>query len=313
MIVKIHTPQATPKGGNKGSSENLFSYLTKEDEKKDIFERTGFFNQNKDQLSKSEAILGIDQNKGRLSKTENKFYMITINPSQKELSHLMPIGKYEVSQLRKSELKEYESKLMLYTREVMANYARSFNKNISSNDLVYYAKVEHEREYKGDEAKKLGLKDRTKKEGLQSHVHVVVSRYDKAQKMKISPLSKKRARSNNTSLNGNKTQQGFNQLIFRMDNEKTFDKAFGYQRSKGETVLNRLESAKSSFNKGLINQTFEVLTNKELSPLKRIRDEYRKQDTSYIFRSELKKMNPISNTIKAQEKILTKGLTYGNS
>src|ERR1035438_6341903 len=64
------------------------------------------------------------------------------------------------------------------------------NKNLTGGDLVYYAKLEEKRYYKGtDEA----VKQRKAKQGDvipgdNTHVHVIVSRTDKSKIIKLSPL-----------------------------------------------------------------------------------------------------------------------------
>jgi hypothetical protein len=75
-------------------------------------------------------------------------------------------------------------------------YAGNFNgkngasKNLSGGDLVYYAKLEEKRYYKGtDEAVKQGkAKQGDVMPGDNTHVHVIVSRTDKSKIIKLSPL-----------------------------------------------------------------------------------------------------------------------------
>jgi hypothetical protein len=97
-----------------------------------------FFNQYGDEIAAKEVVKEIDGNTSKLKKTEPKFYSITISPS-----------KYELKQLQNS-----STDLKAYTREVMKDYVKSFNreingKQITIDDIKYYAKIEHQRKFKG--------------------------------------------------------------------------------------------------------------------------------------------------------------------
>ena len=82
----------------------------------------------------------IDGNTAKLKKIEPKFYSITVNPS-----------KYELKRLQNS-----SEDLKRYTREVMRDYVSCFNREIngrpiSIDDIKYYAKIEHQRTFKGSD------------------------------------------------------------------------------------------------------------------------------------------------------------------
>lgn len=120
------------------SSSDFVSYLEKENEGKSIDEMEHFFNQYGEEISSSEVIKEIDGNTSKLKKTEPKFYSITVNPSQFELK----------------QLQNHSDELKQYTREVMKDYAKAFNREINGrpitvDDIKYYAKIEHRRTYKG--------------------------------------------------------------------------------------------------------------------------------------------------------------------
>lgn len=310
MIVKVHTSNL-PKGNNKGSSEKLFDYLSKEDSVKDHFDKTGFFNHEGENFKTHEAIKGIDSLKGRLGKNESKFFMLTINPSERELRHIMPIGTTDVKSLDAKQLAGYERSLQEYTKKVMDNYAKAFNRDVKGQDLVYFAKIEHERQYKWDEAKKLGLESGATKPGLQSHVHVVVHRYDKEQSKKLSPLGKKKAVGKNTILRGEAVKSGFNHMEFREQNEKSFDQHFNYARNQNETINFHVERKQRSFSSANFDRANDLMLNSQFSPISAPVNELRKQDIDYILTKELKAMNPITNAVKEQKKELKKGLMYG--
>ena len=136
MITKIHKPQAH--SSNKGSSANAVEYLEKENNDKNFLEQTHFFNQHSDMISGNQTQNMLDRNKGRLSKDETKFYMLTINPSPNELAH---IGKSDAN-------------LRDFTNAVMDEYAKNFNREyekgipLEGKDLMYFAKIENNRTFK---------------------------------------------------------------------------------------------------------------------------------------------------------------------
>lgn len=97
-----------------------------------------FFNQEEDNISPEVVIKEIDTNTTKLKKIEPRFYSITVNPSQYELK----------------KLQNNTQALKQYTRELMKAYASSFNREINGrpvnvNDIKYFAKIEHQRAFKG--------------------------------------------------------------------------------------------------------------------------------------------------------------------
>lgn len=117
---------------------DFVAYLEKENKGKSVDELEQFFNQYGEEISSQEVIADIDGNTVKLKKTEPKFYSITVNPSR-----------YELKQLQ-----NHSKDLKVYTRLLMKDYAKAFNREIderlvSVNDIKYYAKIEHERTYKG--------------------------------------------------------------------------------------------------------------------------------------------------------------------
>lgn len=120
------------------SVTDFVSYLEKENEGKSVDEIEHFFNQYSEDILGNDVIQEIDKNTSKLKKTEPKFYSITVNPSA-----------YELKRLQNS---SYD--LKRYTRELMKDYATSFNREIDGrpvvvDDIKYYAKIEHERTFKG--------------------------------------------------------------------------------------------------------------------------------------------------------------------
>lgn len=136
MYITI-TPQQT-KGNFSQSVSDYVAYLEKENLEMTFPEEEYFFNQHGDEIAAEQVISEIDKNTARLSKHEPKFYAITISPSKSELRHL----------------KSHSQELKSYTKELMKVYAQSFNREIQGrppniDDIKYFAKVEHQRHYKG--------------------------------------------------------------------------------------------------------------------------------------------------------------------
>ena len=72
---------------NTGSCVPVTNYLQHEDleRMKKGEEVQPFFNQFRDYVSAKEVTFKIDNNKAKLSRTDAKFYVITVSPSEKEL------------------------------------------------------------------------------------------------------------------------------------------------------------------------------------------------------------------------------------
>ncbi|WP_299780507.1 MobB family relaxase [uncultured Formosa sp.] len=120
------------------SAADFVAYLEKENENKPLDETEYFFNQQGDEFVAKDVIKDIDGNTSKLKKNEPRFYSITINPSKSELRHIQ----------------NDTEKLKMYTKSIMEDYAKAFNREIEGRpvniqDIKYYAKIEHERTYKG--------------------------------------------------------------------------------------------------------------------------------------------------------------------
>lgn len=72
-----------------------------------------------------------------------------------------------------------------------------------------------------------------KKEGNQSHIHIIVSRKDASNSVSLSPGSKYKA--SEVLMNGKMVKRGFDRDAFFSKAEKTFDKTFGYKRNYAES------------------------------------------------------------------------------
>ncbi|MEM6813005.1 MAG: MobB family relaxase [Bacteroidota bacterium] len=120
------------------SSVDFVDYLEKENEGLEKEEMEHFFNQYGNEISSKDVVREIDGNTAKLKKKEPKFYTITVSPSKHELR----------------KLENSSEDLKRYTRELMKDYAASFNREINERkvtvgDIKYFAKIEHQRTFKG--------------------------------------------------------------------------------------------------------------------------------------------------------------------
>ena len=128
MYVKIHNPKGH--GGNKNSSEGVFKYLDKENEGKEIHEQNTFFSHYQEGFGQYEVSSIIDNNNAKLGKEDEKFFMLTLNPSPREIEHIQ--NKYSFDKV--------EDALKQYTRDVMDEYAKNFNRDILRDTGEKYTK-----------------------------------------------------------------------------------------------------------------------------------------------------------------------------
>lgn len=190
---------------NTGSCIGVTNYLQHEDLERleNGKEAEPFFNQERDSVSAKEVTFKIDKNRAQLHKTDAKFFVITVSPSDKELSAM---GKTQVEQAEK--LKEY------IRDDVMQKYAEGFGKGLNANDIEYYAKVHHCRG-------KDGVTD--------MHAHIIVSRKDRTNKIKLSP------KTNHRNTGKGAVRGGFERTGFYKGCEERFDKRFKYDRDVKES------------------------------------------------------------------------------
>lgn len=191
---------------NAGSSRQLANYLEHEDMErmqKGIYTE-GFFNLTEDNIYKAQVIKDIDGNIGQLLKTDAKFYAIHVSPSEKELQ-AMGITEPEQADAMKR-----------YIREMfIPEYAKNFNKGLSDEDIKFYGKIHFNR-------------DRSENK-LNMHCHLIVSRKDQSNKIKISPLT------NHRNTKKGAIKGGFDRTTLFENVEKGFDKLFSYNRKLSET------------------------------------------------------------------------------
>lgn len=221
MFAQVHRPKD---GSNKGSCSVLVNYLSKEKE-------FSFFSLDQDNVSLAEVQHSIDRNVQKLTKDDDKFYMISINPSKRELQHLVGRDIYNSDDLTAQERLKLEKSLQDYTHEVMNVYAQNFKRDKikDGSDLVYFARIEKTRHYKYyDDAVLKGDKQTGDiKEGLNYHVHVIISRKSADNKVKLSPLAK--SAGNEWELKDRGTvKRGFSHEDFKILSQEKFDKSFNY-------------------------------------------------------------------------------------
>lgn len=192
---------------NAGSSRRLVSYLEHEDlerMEKGIYTE-GFFNLTEENLYKSQVVKDIDNNKAQLLKTDAKFYAIHISPSAKELQAM---GSTE---------QEQAEAMRIYVREVfIPEYAKNFNKALLPKDIKFYGKIHFDR-------------DRSENSEGNMHCHIIVSRKDQANKIKLSPLT------NHRNTKEGIVKGGFDRVNLFEQAEKGFDELFSYGRPLDES------------------------------------------------------------------------------
>ena len=168
-------------------------------------------------------------------KRDDKFYMLSINPSQDEAAHLIRkvTGKQvtEFEQLTVEEQEKVIHELKNYSRNCMDLYAENFRREKikSGKDLVYFGRVETERHYRNnDEDVKEGrAKVGDRKPGLQLHVHIIVSRNDVTQTVSLSPLAKSKGFVH--VLDGKKVMIGFEHMEWKARCADRFISMYDYK------------------------------------------------------------------------------------
>jgi len=222
MVAKI---PASGKGLSQrsGSCGGLVAYLEKEVQGQ-------WFRLDREDVPAAEVVAALDANKRNLNRDADKYYQVVLAPSQAELRHIDS----DPEQLR------------AYTRAAMEQYAANFGKGIEGCDLVYFAKVEHERTTNHqDRAVQLGdVAKGQAKPGPQTHIHVIVSRTENlaryAERKQAGELDRKNPYHLSPLTNHKNTQRGvvtggFERKQYSERVEQAFDQAFAYERPLVET------------------------------------------------------------------------------
>lgn len=275
MYCKIHKPDSTPGvSNNREGCDKLATYLSKEDKLSALHPKP-FFSHTSNAVMKETVVNRINSNKRTLKNKQDKFYMLTINPSQKELQHLIyKVTERKVTSFDELSFNEQESvlqELRNYTRDCMDQYALNFNRSTinSGSDLVYFGKIEEHRKYVDTDEEVTSGRAKTGdlKPGLQLHVHIIVSRMDATQKVALSPLTK--SRGDWVVVNGVKTWRGFNRVEWSDRCAKKFSEKFNYFQLRNGYERNYISNKTKSFVKSNIRRTAtnEVL-DKEFNEVK---------------------------------------------
>jgi len=234
MYCKAHRPVNTPGvSDNKGKCVQLVEYLSKESQEERSY-YDNFFSQREEFVTPQAVRLHIDNNHRTLKRKDDKFYMLSVNPSGEEQTHLIErvTGRKvaEFSGLLPQEQEDVLAEMKRFARECMDEYARNFYREriTSGDDLVWYGRVETERHYKnGDPDVREGrAKAGGKKPGLQLHIHIIVSRMDRTQTVSLSPLSK--SRGNRQTLDGREVVVGFDRSQWSARCASQFNQLYGY-------------------------------------------------------------------------------------
>jgi hypothetical protein len=211
---------------NKGSSGALVHYLEKENRLNKKSDPEYWFNGRQIKADPYEVMKTIDGNIAKLGKADAKFFLVNISPSQKEIAFLK---EQYGDQGAKDQLKGFAVR-------VMDAYAQNFKRDgiNSHEDLVWFAKLENYRYYAHkDPEVKQGIKKRgDRKEGEQMHVQVIVSRKDRTNSIKLSPMNTSRGKNEEHS----KKMGQFDRGAFKQSGESLFDHLFGFERQLNDTL-----------------------------------------------------------------------------
>lgn len=233
---------------NAGSCRRLGNYLEHEDLErieKGIYTE-GFFNLTEENLYKSQVVKDIDNNKAQLLKTDAKFYAIHISPSVRELQVMGETEQEQAEAMRK------------YIREIfIPEYAKNFNKGLSADDIKFYGKIHFDR-------------NRSKNNDNNMHCHIIVSRKDQSNKIKLSPLTNHRNTKKGTA------KGGFDRTNLFQSVEQGFDKLFNYSRPltdsfeyyntmKNGSIDEQMSLQRKVFTSEKENKQTALYTNKDIS------------------------------------------------
>jgi hypothetical protein len=253
------------------SVSDFVAYLEKENEGIILEEREHFFNQYGDEFSSKEVIKDIDGNTAKLKKIEPKFYSITISPSAYELKHLQNTSK-DLKNYTRALMQDYVNAfnreingkpitiydLKYYAKIEHTRHFKGTDKHVIENqpyatkilklkqDIRKIERGTLEGSIKKNKQKMKKLERSAphqqngkrivqgmKKEGNQSHIHIIVSRKDASNSVSLSPGSKYKA--SDVMINGKLVKRGFDRDTFFAKAEQTFDKTFDYRRNYTES------------------------------------------------------------------------------
>lgn len=279
MYITI-TPQKL-RANYSQSSADFVGYLEKENQGLEQQDMEHFFNQYGDEISAEEVVKEIDGNSAKLKKKEPKFYSITVSPSKYELRKLQD-NSQDLKRYTRELMKDYVASFNreINGRPVTVDdikyfakieHQRTFkgtdfqikeNQQYATKILQLKTDIRNIQEGRAEgnikrmkkEIAKLEkqaphqqngkrITQGMKKDGEQSHIHIIVSRKDASNRFSLSPGSKYKA--SDVKLNGETVKRGFDRDKFFERAEKTFDRTFGYKRNYAETYKSRKDFVKN--------------------------------------------------------------------
>lgn len=250
------------------SCSDFVAYLEKENEGKQPELQEHFFDQNHDRLPPEQVIKEIDGNTAKLKKQEPKFFALTINPSQGELKHINNDPNL-LKQYVREVMKDYAASfhrdipvsvdcIKYFAKLEYERTFKGFDREVKENQVFRAKIVRLENEIRMVERGevsgnvKMMRKEIAKlnaqiphyidgqvvaqgmqKPGLQTHIHIIVSRKDVTNRYSLSPGSK--YMESESRLNGKMVKRGFKRDQFYENAEKRFDTLFNYQRNYVES------------------------------------------------------------------------------
>ena len=255
-----------------GSVRDFVNYLEKENQEQNLEQQEYFFDQNNDRINAEEVITEIDRNITKLNKKDPKFYSMVVSPSQSELRAINNDPE-KLRQYVREMMKDYAASfcrnkavtvndIKYYAKIEKERTYKGTDKEIRENQpyatkiLELKKEMRHIEQGKSQEHIKTIKKEierlereaphkidgkrivrDMKKEGMQNHIHIIVSHKDVTNTFKLSPLSQHKEAE--TILNGKTIKQGFNRDKFYEAAEKTFDRTFNYKRNFMESYKAR--------------------------------------------------------------------------
>jgi len=254
------------------SCSDFVAYLEKENEGKQPELQEHFFDQHNDRIAPEKVIKEIDGNTAKLKKREPKFFALTINPSQRELKHINNDPNL-LKQYVREVMKDYAASfhrdipvsvdnIKYYAKLEYERIFKGFDREVKENQEYRAKIVKLENEIRKVERGEVSgnvkmmrkeiarlhtqiphridgqvVAQGMKKPGLQTHIHIIVSRKDVTNRYSLSPGSK--YRESESTLNGRTVKRGFNRDQFYEKAEKRFDTLFKYQRNYVESYSAR--------------------------------------------------------------------------
>ena len=265
MYITI-TAQNT-KGNFSQSVGNYVEYLEKENQAMETENQEYFFNHYEDEISSEQVTAEIDGNTAKLSKKEPKFYALTISPSQAELKALKNPGQDLKEYTRRVMEKYVESfnreidgrkvsidDIKYFAKVEHKRFFKGTDRQVRQNQKIATQILELQHQLRAAQKKGMEkdskqivqqiaklealapqkvngqrVKNGMEKPGLQTHIHIIVSRKDASNSVSLSPGSKYKA--SDVEFQGKLVKRGFDRDQFYESAEKVFDKKFSFNRS----------------------------------------------------------------------------------